>query len=101
MTIHRSSRGAKKHDHVVKGVRLKIHGAGCSAIGIALDDARVYAFKKIPAADIRDGYYVGARTRPTLLSCLRDRYKRKELTKILEDAFDDKPKLVANNLVAK
>jgi hypothetical protein len=74
MVIFRSSRGSRRHDGVLRGRCVEIVGSGDRASGVALANAAVYPFRRIPEADIRRGYTAHARTRESLLECMKKMY---------------------------
>jgi hypothetical protein len=76
MVIFRSSRRPFKHDEVEVGQTVILHGCGPDASGRVTYITTGIRFREIADEDIRDGYFAGARTRDTLLSCLKRVYPK-------------------------
>jgi hypothetical protein len=75
MVIFRSSRFPYLHDGVEVGQIVTLYrGRRNLASGRVTDITVGIRFRDIAEDDIRDGYFAGARTRGTLLSCMRQMY---------------------------
>ena len=75
MVIFRSSRFPFKHNDVREGCRITLEKRNkVLAAGIVTNDPLVCLFRDISDRDIEDGYFAAARTRESLLQCLKEMY---------------------------
>jgi hypothetical protein len=79
MVIFRSARRPHEHDNVLRGQRVEIvemRGGEkvLLAAGTATAKTSICALRNVSERDVLAGYYAKARTRESLLACLKEMY---------------------------